>query len=61
MNRITDRINKYTTDHDIEIWQSLCYSCSERHLPNWQVGMFCFEDWCPGILYQLEEIRGKSK
>ena len=57
MNRITDRINKYTTQHDVDIWQSLCDSCSERHLPEWQVGMFCMQDWCPGLMVQLADLK----
>ena len=57
MNKITDKINKYTQQYDVDIWQSLCDSCSERHLPNWQVGRFCFEDWGPGLMVQLANLK----
>lgn len=57
MKKITDRINKYTQQHDVDIWQSLCDSCSEGNLPNYQVGIFCIQDWCPGLLAQLAKLK----
>lgn len=57
MYKITGRINRNTFQIDIDIWQSLCDSCSERGLPEWQVGMFCMQDWCPGLLVQLAKLK----
>ncbi len=56
MKKVTDNYG-YIDKSDIKILESLCEACANRTLPEFQAGKFCMEDYCPGLLAQLAEMK----